>query len=61
MKKGLILLIFLFLIISVSFAGNISMIDSQSKTSSEPISLLLSGSVLIIFAGILTRKRLMKK
>lgn len=60
MKKGLILLIFLFLIISVSFAGNISMIDSQSKTSSEPISLLLSGSVLI-FAGILTRKKLMKK
>ena len=60
MKKGLILLIFLFLIISVSFAGNISMIDSQPKTSSEPISLLLSGSVLIV-VGILTRKRLMKK
>ncbi|OGW48572.1 MAG: hypothetical protein A2Z50_05340 [Nitrospirae bacterium RBG_19FT_COMBO_42_15] len=60
MKKGLILLIFLFLIISVSFAGNMSMIASQSKTSSEPISLLLSGSVLIV-VGILTRKRLMKK
>lgn len=60
MKKGIILLVALFLIILVGFAGNISIIDSKSKTSSEPISLLLSGSILIV-GGILTRKRLMKK
>lgn len=61
-KKGIIIILFsvLFIIFSLVLTDNLLLIDHQTKTSNEPISLLLSGSILIVI-GILTRKRLLRK
>ncbi len=61
-KKGIIIILFsaLFIIFSLVLTDNLLLIDYQTKTSNEPISLLISGSILIVI-GILTRKRLLRK
>ena len=61
MKTEIILLFLLVLaLIFVLFANDLVSFDIEARVNSESASLFLSGSIIIV-AGILSRKRLLRK